>query len=338
MEKGPEFRIVGDASEEKKDEAKEAIELLLFDHQKSLETMFPRAAEQFKKFENKKSEKELALIDFANKETNKLMQEFGLKPYDIPADNYHIIPSELYKKEINRGKAITFVDSQSVVVDEEYFKGNLLRLGAMFLHETLHLKAHTSMEVEEIDGKIKTTPYRQGLRSISSQKYDDSDKSHIHFKGLEEAIVSAQEKKLFPKLLEFPSLAKENKWLMSDEAKRLKNTVAKNREFPEDEIIWVGKKEEDFYVSFSFLAQRRVLDYICEEIQKEFPDLYENADDVFKEFLQANFTGRLLPIARLVDGTFGEGSFRVLGNMSNEKESAVLTLETLKKARARQTE
>lgn len=337
MEKGPEFRIVGDVSQEKKDETKEEIELLLFDHQKSLETMFPRAAEQLKKFENKKSDKELALIDFANRETNELMQEFGLKPYDIPADNYHMIQSELYKKEINRGKAITYVDSQSVVVDVEYFKGNLLRLGAMFLHETLHLKAHTSMEVEEIGGKIKTTPYREGVRAISSQKHNDPDKSHLHFKGLEEAIVSAQEKKLFPKLLELPLLAKEKKWLMSDEAKRLKNTVVKNREFPEDEIIWVGKKEEDFYESFSFLAQRRVLDYVCVEIQKQFPDLYENTDDVFKEFLNANFTGRLLPIARLVDGTFGEGSFRIIGNMGADKESAVLTLETLKKARARQT-
>lgn len=336
MEKGPEFRIVGDASQEKKDDAKEAIELLLFDHQKSLETSSPKLVEKLKKFEYKKSEKELALIDFANKETNELMKEADTEPYDIPANNYHIISSELYKKEIGGSGAVTYSDSQSIVVDREHFRGNPVILGSVFLHETLHLKAHTSMEVEEIVGKTKITPYRKGVRVESSQIQNRSGKSHTHFKGLEEAIVSTQEKKLLNKILDLPLLKEEKKWLMSDEAQKLKKQIAQNRGFSEDEIVWIGKKEENFYDSFGYLKQRQVLDYVCAEIQKEFPDLYESSDDVFKEFLKSNFTGRLLPIARLVEGTFGEGSFRILGNMTNEKESAVLTLETLKKVRLKQ--
>lgn len=124
---------------------------------------------------------------------------------------------------------------------------------------------------------------------------------------------------------------------MSDEAKALRKNLAEKRKIPEDDFIWVGKRGENDYETFPYQKPRQVLEYVCAEIQKEFTDLYENADDVFKEFLKANFTGRLLPIARLVDGTFGEGSFRILGNMKHEKESAVLTLETLKKARTRQT-
>ena len=154
--------------------------------------------------------------------------------------------------------------------------------------------------------------------------------------GLHEAIVSSQEKRLLNKLLELPALAKEKEWLMSDEAKELRKKLAEKKEIPENDIIWVGKKEEDDWESVFYLQHRRVLDYVCDEIQKQFPDQYQNAEDVFKEFLKAHFTGQLLSVARLVEKTFGKGSFRLLGNMGKENESAVLHLESLKKERIRQ--
>jgi hypothetical protein len=44
-----------------------------------------------------------------------------------------------------------------------------------------------------------------------------------------------------------------------------------------------------------------------------------------------------LTIARLVERTFGEGSFRALGSMDAAQDSAILSLETLRRARARQS-
>jgi len=46
--------------------------------------------------------------------------------------------------------------------------------------------------------------------------------------------------------------------------------------------------------------------------------------------LKAHFTGNLLTIKKLVEKTFGKRSFLVLGNMTNDHESGVLHLETLK--------
>ncbi|MBU6431178.1 MAG: hypothetical protein KGJ58_03870 [Patescibacteria group bacterium] len=334
MEKGPEFRIIGDASAEKKDEAKKEIERALFNHYDSMPS---EGREQMDKFEYPKSEKELALIDFANEETDRLMSEAGIEPYDISAENYHIIPPELYKKVAGgSGTAETFFMVQGMIFDAQHFRDNPVYFGAVALHETLHLKAHFSAEVEDKGGKVNKTPYREGVSARASQKDGYSGAYHNHFKGLHEAIVSAQEKKSLYKLLDLPLLREEKKWLMSGEAKDLRKKFSDKIKIPEDDIIWVGKKSENDYETIFYQKQRHVLNYICVEIQKEFPDLYESTDDVFKEFLKANFTGRLLPIARLVDGTFGEGSFRILGNMTAEKESAVLTLETLKKAKTRQ--
>jgi len=335
MEKGPEIRIIGEASTEKKEQVKKEIEKALFNH---FESLSPQEQEQLKKFEYPKSEKELALIDFANKETPRLMQEAGIESYDVPAENFHIIPPELYKKAAgDNGMATAFNTKQGALFDAQYFRDNPVNFGAVALHEMLHLKAHFSMEVQEEGEKINKTPYREGVTVRALQKYGYHGKYHEHFFGLHEAIVAKTEKRLLARLLDCPELAKEKEWLISDEAKEMRRKLAEGKEIPEDDIVWVGKKGKDDWEIILYLQQRNVLNYVCAEIQKQFPDQFQSADDVYKVFLHAHFTGRLLPIARLVKKTFGEGSFRLLGNMDTDGESGVLHLESLKKARARQT-
>ena len=335
MEKGPEIRIVGGASAEKKEQTKKEIEQALFRH---FESLSPQEREQFEKFEYPKSEKELALISFANEETSRLMQEAGIKPYDVPVENFHIIPPELYKKAAgDRGTATTFNTKQRIIFDAQHFRDNPVNFGAVALHESLHLKAHFSMEVQEGDDKVSKTPYREGVVIQALQSHGHHGKYHQHFAGLHEAIVAETEKRLLAKLLDRPELAKEKEWLISDEAKEMRRKLAEKKEIPEDDIVWVGKKGNDDWETVSYLRQRDVLNYVCDEIQKQFPDQYQSADDVYKIFLNAHFTGQLLPLARLVEKTFGEGSFRLLGNMDTDRQSGVLHLESLKKARARQT-
>src|SRR3990167_1894183 len=335
MKKGPEIRIVGGASAEKKEQTRREVEQAFFNH---FESLSPQEREQFEKLEYPKSEKELALINFANEETSRLMQEAGIEPYDVPVDNYHIIPSELYKKVAgDSGNATTVNTKQGILFDALEFRDNPVYFGAAALHESLHLKAHFSMEVQEEGDKVSKTPYREGVTVRALQSYGHHGKYHHHFVGLHEGIVAETEKRLLGKLLDRPELVEEKEWLTSDEAKEMRKKLAEKKEIPEDDIIWVGKKGENDWEAVSYLRQRDVLNYVCAEIQKQFPDQYQNADDVYKTFLNAHFTGRLLPLARLFEKTFGEGSFRLLGNMNTDRQSGVLHLESLKKARVRKT-
>ena len=130
-------------------------------------------------------------------------------------------------------------------------------------------------------------------------------------------------------------LKKEKEWLVSEEAKELKRKLAEKKRISEDEIIWVGKETQNDWETFAYRPHRMVLNYVCDEIKKEFPDQYTDSGAVFKEFLKANFTGQLMTIARLVEKTFGEGSFRLLGNMGTKNNDAVLCFETMKKERSR---
>jgi len=336
MEKRPKIRIIGSASAEKKEVAKKEIEQALFDH---FESLPQKEQELLKKLEYPKSEKELALINFANQETSRLMQEAGLEPYDVPEENLHIIPPELYKKAAgDSSRAITFNTKQGILFNAEHVRDNPVNFGAVALHEMLHLKAHFSIEVEEEGEKVKTTPYREGVTVKALQKHDYHGKYHEHFAGLHEAIVAETEKRLLAKLLDQPALAAEKEWLTSAEAKEMKKRLAKEKGIPEDDIVWIGKKGKDDWETVSYLPQRKVLNYVCAEIQKQFPEQFQSPNDVYKVFLNAHFTGRLFPIARLVEKTFGEGSFRLLGNMDTDEKSGVLHLEALKEARRRKKE
>lgn len=329
----PEFRMIGSASEENKNKVKEDLNKALFEQ---FESMSPEDRDRLAELEYPKSEKELKLIDFTNIETSKLMEEAGIEPYDIPPENYHIIPPELFNK-ISRpiANATTSYNNQGIVFNAKYFRNNPVYFGSVALHEALHLKAHFTMQVEEKDGGVKRTPYRKGVSVSALQRHGSRGEYHEHFAGLHEAIVTETQKRYLRKLLDLPDLEKEKEWLTSEVAIEERRKLAEKKGISEDEIIWIGEKGKDDYELLTYPAQRQVLNFVYTEIQKEFPDQYKNIDDIHKVFLKAHFTGQLLPIARLVEKTFGEGSFRLLGNMDTDQASGVLHLESLKKARMR---
>lgn len=337
MEKGPRIRVVGGASAEEKEQAKKDIERALFSH---FESLSPLEQGEFKKFEYPKSEKELALINFANAETSRLIQEAGIEPYDVPVENFHIVPPELYRTATGRdrgGAAATFTTRQGVIFDAQYFRDNPVYFGAIALHELLHLKAHLSIEVREKNGNVEVTPYREGVTARAAQRHGLHGRYHEHFAGLHEAVVAETEKRLLGKLLDLPELAEEKEWLNSAQTREMRKKFAEIKGISEDDIISPDKMAGSNWQAVSYLEQRSVLNYVCAEIQKQFPDQYQSADEVYKTVLDAHLTGRLLPLSRLVEKTFGKGSFRLLGNMGTDRQSGILHLESLKKARMRQT-
>ena len=173
MEGAPRIRTIGNASGEEKAKAKDDIKARLFSHFESLK---PKEKDELERLEYPKTPTEFALINFANKETNKLMMEVGVGAYDIPEENYHIIPSELYEKAAGSyGDAVTFTTEQGVLFDASIFRGNPAIFGSVAVHETLHLKAHLSLEVNEEDGAMEISRW-----NCPTQSHRDSDHNMYH--------------------------------------------------------------------------------------------------------------------------------------------------------------
>jgi uncharacterized protein YejL (UPF0352 family) len=96
IEKGPEFRVVGNAPEDGKEYVKK--EMLGRLHEQHLESLGPEKKDAIKQLQYEKSPKELALIGLANESTNALMEEIGVAPFNVPENNFHILPPDLYKE------------------------------------------------------------------------------------------------------------------------------------------------------------------------------------------------------------------------------------------------
>jgi len=228
-----------------------------------------------------------------------------------------------------------FTLNRGVIYDNSQFRNNPVDFGTVSFHETLHLKGSFSVEVSENEGEIHQAPYREGVSVRALQKHGLYGDYPHHFFGLHEAIISYQQKKSFSKLMDLGIFKKEKERLESEESRALMEEVAIKNNIPADEVFWVDDRGE--YEIFSYLENRRVLEYVCSEIAKEFSDQYSDEGAVFAEFLCSHFTGRLLKIARLVEKTFGKGSFRLLGNMTTEEGSGNTHLEAMRKARYRES-
>jgi len=135
-------------------------------------------------------------------------------------------------------------------------------------------------------------------------------------------------------MMDIPELESEKTRMSSEQSPLLKESIAKKLNIPKEDILWVGDSEQECKI-LAYEKQRDVLSYVCREISTQFTEEYSTPDNVYREFLRAHFTGRLLPIARLVEGTFGKSSFRLLGDMKTDRESGVTTLEALRKSKLR---
>lgn len=364
---GPDIKIVGNIPTEEKLKEKERI-LGLFG-EKHLSEMPADLLEDIRKLEYPKTKEEIMLIALANQKTNQLMEEAGLEPFDVPEKNFHIVPPELFKKifQAERG-AVTDVYNQAIFLDAAVLRGKLLEEAETLFHELWHLKSFCSFEVQDkaaiiekegvemVRMKRKRAVHRAGLKVQASLKQTEAMKEHEHFRGLAEAVAAWQGKEFIQELINNPLFAKEKEWLSSEECVALRKEIAQNNSIEEEEIFWVGRDGE--WWTYDYPRQRKVLDYAISEIAagafekflKKYPQDKKLSfgerikmqrffkEKALSEFTNGTFTGRLLPLARLMKNTFGPLGFRILGQMGDDKETPTATLELLRKARLQQME
>lgn len=177
----------------------------------------------------------------------------------------------------------------------------------------------------------RSSIYRVGIEALSPVNKCIEGDGHVHFSGLNEAIT-AQAESIFLKnaLATLPILKKEKEWLESEKAKNILKDILPS-DVNENDVFWVDKAGKG-YLATGYRKQVFVLRYICNGIAEDTGMTYEQ---VFDKFLEAQLTGRLLGLAKLVENSFGKGSFRDLGNMTDDLNVAITTYEVLRKDRQR---
>lgn len=334
MEKGPNFSVFGEVSDKQKELVREGMKNAL--HGERHSGRFNKEdMEAIEKHEIQKTADEKKFIEMANSETNILLEKFGLEPYDFPERNYHIVSGDYYKSvegtDNNHGAALDY--PQAILISKGGIDENRLYAALVIFHETLHMKSrlvyHAKTKLDEGKRITQTAMFRNGLEVKSMPDKEKQKKEHSHFYGLNEAVVTHEEKKYLQKLMEHPMFAKENERLFSLKSIEQNKIAFDKLEISPEEIYEIDLGKNDVS-AIGYKAQRKVLEYVCEEVAK---DMGVTAEDVHDEFLEGQLTGKLLEIARLVEASFGKGSFRELGNLSKDYGSAPLVLETLRRCR-----
>ncbi len=337
MGERPEPIFVGHASEARKQEA--MSEVMNNFRESNLDDLLPENLNIIKKLlyekfgEKEKEEYQLRTIELVNQATNELLEEFGLKPFDIPEKNIHIVRESLYKQiDPAPGAAgCTIGPSQTIVINDESLPSPLSMSGAI-AHEMIHLKGYYAFEVS----KKRFASHRTGLVIDTTYKKSKESGYYRAFKGLNESVVSELEKRLFNRIVvDNEHLSSESERINSQQFYAVRARIAKQEGIPEDEILDISEKEKSF-TRFDYYSQRRVLNFIVDAVYENNKESFQSRDEILKQFFRAHFQGNIVPIARLIEKTFGEGSFRFISVMGdNEGKTSSMVMDYLVKQKAR---
>ncbi len=227
--------------------------------------------------EMEKTPHDTAIIKFAEQAAEGMMKRYGReRDIAVPLDHIHIF-AQGGVEEFSRGEHGTGAHSTkegSILADRN---ASDIDFAKTIFHEITHMKSYSAIQFVPGEG-FKT--YRSGLEVVSR------DGKKVYFFDLQEAIVSTLEKKFYDE-------AVSKSELFQDEAEALKRE----------------QKEPGFFRA----EEREKLDALIEQLWEKNQDTFSGKEEILDLFIRAHVTGNLLPVGRLVEKTFGKGSFRKIG-------------------------
>jgi len=240
----------------------------------------------------------------ANEVTNTLLKKYGVPEFNVTSATVFLIDNLIFSEFSDElCMAIAEPESNCIIINSDLTEN--IDLPATIFHEMSHIKAYIAHKY--INGKGFS--YRGGLEVHTNKG--------IYFKGINEALVCLMEKRYFKDyILGNDCLAVD--YLSDREKFEKKYASIEQEENIMDGDIFYLEKDLSMY-AFSMPEARKTLDYIFNCISNSLGIL---KNDVINEFEKAHFTGYLFPIARMIESTFGEKSFRLIGSIANTENSA----------------
>lgn len=260
--------------------------------------------------EREKTPTQIEIINFVNDATNKLLAGCGIKPFDIPLKNVHIIEEQDWKDKNLAG--VHNALNQSIEMREYPEK---ITMASELFHEMLHFKSYNSVELT--NGKIES--FRNGLKTRTRPEREPI------FVFLNEAVVSELEKRFLTTL--------DDNLLFKDEIECTKATIAKNKSLQAKEGLYYAKEiQEGIYTTAHtefYKEERGILMMLMEKIRERNPGNFEDTEEVFTMFVKGLFSPNILHIGKLIDNSFGAGTFRKIADLGNDLKNLREYIEKL---------
>lgn len=281
------------------------------------------------------------IFENVNVRLGDFLARYGARPLDIPfssimlADSSKLTPEQLASRETSGVSAVYSGKFQKIIVWVDLDSMPRLRQYHVVIHEMIHMHSFQSWHGSPEHPAGKPSEYQLGLEGGSEQVSINQRRTgflisgkhgNSYFRDINESVtdelVLCFDREYFK---DFSDLARDLSYrdlFVKDQAHR--------RGVSEDDIIrdFISVSEHEgvdggMVLRFQPASYRKER----EEFRKLVADLYEKNQDsfqsqeaVFEEFARAAMTGRILPIARLIEKTYGKGSFRILGEETDKIE------------------
>lgn len=296
------------------------------------------------KVEKIKEETDEVIILVADNLTNDILTQYGFETFEIPTRNVHIIKTEEWPDSEADAAAFYDVEKQNICVREGGL--NVEKLHSV-IHEMIHFKSYNSLQLlikKNMKGNISRTNDVK-VNRVGFSVHSRSGESK-YFSVINEAITEELSKKLIKsgKLANHPVFAEEINTTKEIMGRYPVGNIATNiddiylakvfnssNELVSNKVT-VGRKE------FSYEDERKFLNTLIEEIFDGNREKFKDKQEIFDIFVKTVFGGRLTQIGKLIDETFGRGSFRKIGEVEDTPEDLKELSEFLKKQSAKKRE
>ena len=231
------------------------------------------------------------------------IRRYGGVPVDIKQEQiYFLENSDSLKKQMTGGYESEGFYSQAKQMAVIFKSKGILDDSHKLVHELLHFNSFQSLEGKE---KNKMKQRRFGF-TIKNKEND------FLFENIDEAVIEKLavrfDRESFAKIPQISKLTEERNNMIAS----LVEQYPESKEFIENASS-IALNGEDFEVASSRHEEIEILDEIIKEIYMGNRENFESEDDIFNLFAKAVMSGELLPVARLIEKTYGKGSFRKLG-------------------------
>ena len=229
-----------------------------------------------------KGEREIELIDFVNHAVQKYLKQYGREmKKDMPLEKIHIL-RDGGTKEYTDNKFSGGAHSAkygSILVDRV---SSDMQFSIILFHEQMHNNSYKALQFTK-SPKRNLEPYRSGI-SVTSR-----DGQITYLEDIEEAIIQTFTEKFYQDDILHSDLFKDE------------------REHQTENVTFIRTEEQT------------KISNLIDNIWLKNENYFESRKDVEDIFFNAQINGRLLPLVRLIERTYGKGSFRELAQQTKVK-------------------
>jgi hypothetical protein len=324
-------KIVGASGELKKDIEEEWHE--------NIGDIWEDKRKEFAEYERPLSEEERKLIERTQKYVDKVALRYGGNPKPIPPESIFVLkPGAVF--EITEGKfreGYNNCINRTIVVE---WGSSDIDFATTLAHEMFHLKGFDVLRFSAEEGRVR--PYRSGMSMRSK------DNQIVYFNQIEEALVSEAVKMVIDEYFksdhcfskEIKQVETIKKWLnrlltengYSEEKRNIFLEELYSLHCIEDIIeVLEGNENDDYKLGFLHAyvddmlkngevilqerkEERDKLNKLVDMILKYSNGKYKNRQEIIDVFFCAHFSGKLLPLAKMLEKSVVKGAFRAVAN------------------------